>query len=159
MFVFNTLLMTAANVESNTAKRDAVKDLATLKELKWCAAGCLGGILPFIVMDAILVADYADVISYDTFNTFNPVTLDECILILFGVSAILPTGYAVLHSPIPPADRFLGKSSAYVNAYTKAYKKQAKGQRIFMSASGCLGGMIVGVCTVTALAGHGNVGE
>ena len=134
------------------AKHDAENDAKLDNKLKWFGAGCLGGVLPFIVMDAIMIADYTDLISY---NTFAALTEDACLFSLLGVSAILPTGYAVLHTPILPADQLLGKSSNYVDAYTRYYRKQVKGRRILLSASGCLSGMLVGVFTVTALSGHG----
>ena len=135
------------------AKRDAENDAKLDNKLKWFGAGCLGGVLPFIVLDAILIADYTDVISH---NTFDPYTLDACILSLLGAGAILPTGYVVLHTPILPADRLLGKSPNYVDAYTRYYRKQVKSERILLSASGCLSGMLVGVFTVAALSGHGS---
>ena len=50
----------------------------------------------------------------------------------------MPTFYAVIHSQTPRAERFLGKSSHYVNAYTTAYRRQVKIQRIALSATGCM---------------------
>lgn len=135
------------------AKRDAENDAKLDNKLKWFGAGCLGGILPFIVLDAIILADYTDVISD---NTFAPHTLDTCMFSLLGAGAILPTGYAVLHTPILPADRLLGKSPNYVDAYARYYRKQVKGERILLSASGCLSGMLAGVFTIAALSGHGS---
>ena len=140
LLVFSVPLMTEAQIAEIQAKRDAEKDAKVLNELKWFGAGCLGGVSPFIVMDAAVLAELTD--AYDLSGLLNK--HETCFLILFGASFIAPTGYAILHSPSPPIDRFLGKSSDYIDAYTTAYKRRVKGARILSSIIGCGSGISIG---------------
>ena len=69
-----------------------------------------------------------------------------------GAGMLLPTGYAIFHSPTLPAEAFLGKSPDYIAAYTSAYtsvdtlvdRRQARAQRAAFSAMGCLAGISFG---------------
>ena len=70
---------------------------------------------------------------YDTFDTIDP----RCCFAIYGLS---PTAVALIHSPAPPADRLLGKSPDWVDAYTKAYKKNMRVYRAASSAVGCITG-------------------
>ena len=50
----------------------------------------------------------------------------------------------MIDAPTPPADRLLGKSPEWVNAYTEAYQKSMRGLSVKSSAMGCLfGGMVL----------------
>ncbi len=44
----------------------------------------------------------------------GPIPPNTCLIFVFGVGLLLPTGYAALHSPVPSASRFLRKTSDYV---------------------------------------------
>ena len=157
MLVFMILSMTAsveANVEAKEAKsdveekakRDAEKDAKKVNELKWFAGGFLGTFLPCISLCAFIQADANGVYLENELPRFLGFgTLYICCSSLIGVGALLPTGYAIFHSPTPRADRFLGKSSEYVEAYTTAYRKQAQLRRTALSATGCIAGISVGI--------------
>ena len=72
----------------------------------------------------------------------NPV----CCLAIYGVYVLTPTAVARIHSPTPPADRLLGKSPEWINAYTKAYKNTTRLYRTDSSIRGCVvGGVVLGV--------------
>ena len=42
-----------------------------------------------------------------------------------------------------PSERLIGKSPAYINAYTKTYKKEVKDKRLIYTATGCLAGSTI----------------
>ena len=145
MLTFSVPLMTEAKVEENAAKRDAEKDAARVNELRWFAAGFFGGAAPFLSLWVL------------PFDEGNYDVTYACWLSLLGTGVLLPTGYAVFDSPSPPADRFLGKSSDYVDAYTTAYRRQVKRQRIKLSATGCIIGTFLG-CVLAQFAPINNGG-
>lgn len=139
ILVFSVPLITVANVEDNDAIRDAEKDAVNVNELRWFAAGCFGGTAPFLSLWVL------------PFETGNYDLVYSCWLSLLGTGILLPTGYAVFHSPSPPADRFLGKSSVYIDAYTTTYRRQAKLQQIKITAKGCIIGTFLG-CGIATFA-------
>lgn len=140
--VFSIPSVTASDVEAD-AKRDAEKDAKSFNKLKWFAGSCLGGALPYLSLFVLIVADdYGGVdLAGDILLRYPPEAFYVCI----GTGALLPMGYAIFHSPTPHADRFLGKSSDYVNAYTAAYRRRIKRQRIALSATGCIVGTCLGI--------------
>ena len=75
---------------------------------------------------------------YDTFYDIDP----HCCLAIYGIYALSPTAVALIHSPVPPADRLLGKSPVWVDAYTKAYKKHMRRYRAESSTVGCFAGTL-----------------
>ena len=82
---------------------------------KWFAAGYMTTNASII---AIVLAAWANEnLLNNTFDTFNH---DACLLAIYGAYTLAPTAIAILHAATPPADRLLGKSPDWVNAYTKA---------------------------------------
>ncbi len=50
--------------------------------------------------------------------------------------------------PTPPVNRLIGKTPAYVDAYTDTYKKEVRIKRLIHTSAGCLGGTAVSVWIV-----------
>lgn len=110
-----------------------------------------GGCFPLVILTTLT---FGENISY-----IGPIPLDTCLIFVFGVGLLLPTGYATLHSPVPPANRFLGKSSDYVDAYTMAYRNRMKRKRVAQSAKGCLlGTCLSGSLIVPAIIMFSDIG-
>ena len=61
------------------------------------------------------------------------------------------TAVAIIHAATPPADRFLGKSPDWVNAYTKAYQKNMRRYRAESTVTGCVMGGAVLATTLYVL--------
>ncbi len=144
IFLMTVLILSiplvAVSVEAKDPKSEAKKDVKNIKELKWFAAGFLGGVLPFI---PICILNAADNVQNDDLYYIS------CLFL--GVSPLLPTTYAIFHSPVPPAEQLLGKPPDYVNAYTDAYRSYAKSHRVALSIAGCMAGGFVGAATVVML--------
>ena len=81
-------------------------------------------------------------------NALDSLNDPMCFLPVFGAYTLAPTAVAILHAPTPPADRLLGKSPDWVNAYTKAYKTNMRGARAVSSAMGCVMGSVVLLSTL-----------
>ena len=64
----------------------------------------------------------------------------SCCVVTYGIFALTPTAFALIDSPVPPADRLLGKSPDWVNAYIQAYQKGMKRYRTEASVAGCFAG-------------------
>ncbi len=64
-------------------------------------------------------------------------TAGSCLL---GSVAI---GGAYMYQPVPPAERLLGKSAAYVDFYTDAYKARMRRLQLVAATKGALGGSAV----------------
>ena len=67
---------------------------------------------------------------------------------ILGVVGHLPLGAAAIggayfYQPVPPVDRLLGKSAAYVSIYTDAYKARSRSLRLSAATKGALGGATV----------------
>ena len=67
---------------------------------------------------------------------------------VLGVVGNLPLGAvaiggAYVYQPVPPAERLLGKSAAYVSIYTDAYKARSRRLQLEAAAKGALGGATV----------------
>lgn len=137
VLILSIPLMTAS-VEAKDAKSEAKKDAENIKELRWFAAGFLGGVLPFIPMCVLNVVD--DIQGDDLYY------ISCCLL---GVSPLLPTTYAIFHSPVPPVEQLLGKPPDYVSAYTDAYRNYAKVYRVGLSIAGCMAGVSIGAIVIT----------
>lgn len=101
------------------AKRDA-KAAASI--VKWNRAQLIGcGIgAPLLILGAI-ASGYGDP-EDNLYMTLG------CL----GVAAIaVPIGYAFYHTPTPPPKRLIGKTPAYIAAYTKTYNNAVKKRRLF----------------------------
>ena len=81
------------------------------------------------------------------YGTFDNITL-SCCTATYGISALTPTAFALIHSPVPPADRLLGKSPDWVHAYIQAYQKGMKRYRAEASVAGCFAGTATLAATV-----------
>ena len=125
---------------------------------QWFAAAyVLSNASPCILIPGIWVSDKFHL--YD--GTID--TIFSCCLATYGISALVPITVARLHSPSPPADRLLGKSPEWANAYTKAYQKGMKRYRTDASVVGCIAGTGAMVATLFLSAGvfssSGNIGD
>ena len=146
MLVFSVPCVAANDIEAD-AKRDAQKDAKSFNKLRWFAGGCLGSACPFILGTAHTVAGSRGIHLENHIPKpfiFSPEVTDFCCLSFFAGGVLLPIGYAAFHSPTPLADRFLGKSPDYVNAYTTVYRRRIKQQQIVWSTRGCLVGTSIG---------------
>lgn len=150
MLVFSHPLMTASVAAKDAksdvkveAKRDAERDAKSVHKL-WFAGGCLGSGLPYLSLYVLLFAE-AHGVYIDIGDFQGADKLGICCLSVIGAGTLLPTWYAIFHSPTPPADQLLGKSLDYVNAYTTAYRRKVQREQIVLSATGCLVGTGVGV--------------
>ena len=89
------------------------------------------------------------------------ISLSHCAA-AYGILAITPTALALIDSSVPPADRLLGKSPDWVNAYTQAYQKGMKRYRAESSVAGCFAGTVTFAATIaliTAVTGGGTPGS
>ena len=90
---------------------------------------------PLVFMSAIWMIEEFNL--YDgTINNIDP----RCCLAAYGIYVLAPTVVAMTHSPALPAERLLGKSSEWVNAYTKAYQKSVKRHRTDATIAGYVAG-------------------
>ena len=90
---------------------------------------------PLVFMSAIQMIEEFN-LDAGTLRTIDP----RYCLAAYGIYALAPTVVAMTHSPAPPAERLLGKSPEWVNAYTKAYQKSVKRHRTDATITGCFVG-------------------
>ena len=154
VFIFSIPFMTAS-VEAKDAKSDAEKDTKNIKELGWFTVSCLGSALPFIGALVLNIADDSGN-QHDITSCLQDDHLYPICVSVYGLGALLPTVYAILHSPIPPAERLLGKSPDYVSAYTDTYRNDAKRRRVVLSAAGCIAGTSIGIGILLMFAPDGS---
>ncbi len=155
VIVFSVPLRVEAKIEDASAKRDAEKDVRSYNEYKWFAGGCLGAAIPLMLLSVWRFADYhghgvyiEDYIPHPQGqNTLDFSYTNYCWLSSLVAGALMPTLYAIFHSPTPPAEKFLGKSPDYINAYIIAYTSKVKRQRIALSTVGCIVGTCLGTST------------
>ena len=121
---------------NSDAQRDAKKDVNALELFVAAGAGT------FACTGLICVAN-------DENNVWS--SLDQAALILpascLFISAGGITGRAIFQTATPRADRFLGKSADYINAYTKTYSRSVKRRRVIAAGIGCL----LGLCSIPLL--------
>ena len=94
-------------------------------------------------------------------GTIDDIHLSHCVA-AYGILALTPTALALIDSPVPPADRLLGKSPDWVNAYTQAYQKGMKRYRAESSVAGCFAGTVTfagTVALITAVIGGNTPGS
>ena len=130
-----------ASTNEITAARIAGENDAKGFQWKWFAAGYLTPILFISAAWAIEASDS---------GAFDDVTMSHCVA-AYGIIALTPTVFSLIHSPVPPADRLLGKSPDWVNAYTQAYQRSVKGYRAAASLGGCVGGTATLVFTINLI--------
>ena len=107
----------------------------------WFAAG-------YITANASVIAITLGVWATEGLAADVSRTIDNNLMWFFGMYGayiLAPTAFALLDIPIPPADRLLGKSPDWVDAYTKAYQKNMRRYRAESAAAGCcIGGWVLG---------------
>ncbi len=115
---------------------------------KWFTAGYLTiSATPIVFLSAnwFIQEFHLDDLYYGTLDNIDPI---YCCAAAYGIYALTPTMLALIHSPVPPADRLLGKSPDWVNAYTQAYQKGMKRYRVEASVAGCFAGTSTLAATV-----------
>ena len=48
--------------------------------------------------------------------------------------------------PAPPVNRLIGKTPAYVDAYTSTFKREVKKKRLIHTSAGCISGTALAIC-------------
>ena len=137
LFFANVMPIVAETPEVKEARIAGENDAKGVK-WKWFAAGCMT-----INASAIAIALACWFNESCLVNTLdaNPAGWS----IIYGAYLLTPTAVALSNSPTPPADRLLGKSPEWVDAYTKAYQKGMRRYRAESSAAGCfIGGVVLG---------------
>ena len=131
----------AATVEITEARLAGESDAKNLDKWKFkrFAAGFCGGATPMVLLSTLLVSDAI----WDTSYVAN---LGVFPCVLSGLGTLLPIGVAIIHAPAPSAQRLLGKSPDWVNAYTKAYQKSIKRYNAEATFGGCLLGTTISGC-------------
>lgn len=66
-----------------------------------------------------------------------------------GGSIVLLASQVV--EPIPPTNRFIGKSTEYVILYTDTYQREIKRQRLISTSAGCIGGSVLAAFIAVSL--------
>ena len=127
-----------ASTNEITAARIAGENDAKGFQWKWFAAGYL---TPILFISAAWAIEESDS------GVFDDVPSSYC-AVTYGIIALTPTVFSLIHSPVPPADRLLGKSPDWVNAYTQAYQRGVKRHRAAASLGGCVAGTATLVSTV-----------
>ncbi len=56
-----------------------------------------------------------------------------------GILGPLGILIATIHTPAPPINRLIGKSSEYVAIYTSTYQDRVKGRQTKIATQGCIG--------------------
>ena len=131
----------AATVEITEARLAGESDAKNLDKWKFkrFAVGVCGSATPIVLLSTLLVGDAIWDTSYaDNLGAF------PCVL--YGLGTLLPIGDAIIHAPAPPAQRLLGKSPDWVNAYTKAYQKTIKRYNAKATFDGWLTGTAISAC-------------
>ena len=130
LLIFSTLPLSFAQQNSvqTQAKADAHRDVnRDMRESLWFTAGLIGSSVGTVtgcvsgILGGILIGDF-NILP----NDVPPV--ESCGIggvLLFGILAVPISVHLYPHSPRPPPERLLGKSSEYVTAYTQAYRSKA----------------------------------
>ena len=143
VLAFSILYLSAnveATVEITEARIAGESDAKNLDKWKFkrFTVGFCGSATPIVLLSALVVGDAAWDISYK-YNNFDPTVC----CVLYGIGTLLPIGEALIRAPKPPAQRLLGKSPEWVNAYTKAYQASMKKRNMDATLMGCLTGAAV----------------
>jgi len=118
----------------SAAAADVLQDVPKdVKQRTWCLrGGCFGvlglaagGVLSGLAQEAKLVSD--DMQQLYIAGIFAPIA---------GV--VLARYWAYKSSPVPPPERLLGKSPAYIDAYTQAYRSKIRSYRFQCALYGVL---------------------
>ena len=124
---------------------------------QWFSAGYLSAhASPILLLLAMWLMD-----EFSLDATIDDIHPSHCVA-AYGILALTPTALALIDSPVPPADRLLGKSPDWVNAYTQAYQKGMKRYRAESSVAGCFAGTVTfagTVALITAVTGGNTPGS
>ena len=138
---YASLMPIVAETDEITAARIAGKNDAQGFKWEWFTAG-------YMTANASVIAVvFAPMALNNSLDTIDP----ACWYTIYGAYILTPTAVALIESPTPPADRLLGKSPDWINAYTKAYKQTMRRYRAESSAAGCFSGGTVLALTLYAL--------
>lgn len=132
---FTSVIQIVASTDEITEARIAGGNDAKGFKWKWFAASYMTTNASAI---AIVLATWAN--ERLLTNAFDTINHPTCLSAIYGAYVLAPTAIAIIHAPTPPADRLLGKSPDWVNAYTKAYKKNMRRCRTESTAVGCIVG-------------------
>ena len=144
LFYASVVPIVAETPEITEARLAGRNDAAVFK-WKWFAAGYITANATPIV---VALASWAhDELLVNPADAVDPV----CLLAICGAYTLIPTAVAMINSPTPPADRLLGKSPEWVNAYTKAYKNVTRRHRTGATLIGCMAGGAVLAATIHAI--------
>ena len=130
----------AATVEITEARLAGESDAKNLGKWKFkrFAVGFCGSATPIVLLSAVLLGDAIWDTSYaDSLMAYS--------CVLYGIGGLLTIGAALTHAPEPPAQRLLGKSPDWVNAYTEAYQKSIKRYNAIATFEGCVAGTVIPV--------------
>ena len=130
----------AATVEMTEARLAGESDAKNLGKWKFkrFAVGFCGSATPIVLLSAVLLGDADWDITYgDSLMAYS--------CVLYGIGGLLTIGAALTHAPEPPAQRLLGKSPDWVNAYTEAYQKSIKRYNAIATFEGCVAGTFIPV--------------
>ena len=137
---YASVIQIVASTDEMTEARIAGENDAKGFKWKWFAAG-------YVTTNASVIAIVLAIWANENLvnHAFDTLHHDACLLAIYGAYTLAPTAIAILHAATPPADRLLGKSPDWVNAYTKAYQKNMRRYRAESTAAGCVvGGAVLG---------------
>ena len=138
LLLFSTMSVSLAQQHAvqAQAKADASADMSSISKTEWfisgglgsavgCFLGCAGGYLLGKVNPGYTSAPISNTQTHFAFAGG----------ILLGVCAVPTAVFVYPHNVTPPPERLLGKSPAYIEAYTQAYKSRTTLLRkIFVTA-------------------------
>jgi hypothetical protein len=145
---YASVIQIVASTDEITEARISGENDAQGFQWKWFAASYMTTNASVI---AIMLTYWTnEKLLHNSLNNIQP----ACCYTIYGAYVLTPTAVAIIDSPTPPADRLLGKSSEWVNAYTKAYKNVTRQHRTEATLIGCMAGGVVLAATVTFLGGN-----
>ena len=157
LLLFSTTPVSLAqlNAVKAQAETDASADMSDMAKAKWFLLGGLGSTVGCLIGCAggcLLGSVNRGYTSNSVSNTQANFAFAGAILL--GVCAVPITVFGYPHNVTPPPERLLGKSPAYIQAYTQAYKSRTVLLRkIFVTAGSVASNL--GVMTVILPLGLG----
>ena len=145
---YASVIQIVASTDEITEARISGENDAQGFQWKWFAASYMTTNASVI---AIMLTYWTnEKLLHNSLNNIQP----ACCYTIYGAYVLTPTAVAIIDSLTPPADRLLGKSPEWVNAYTKAYKSVTRRHRTGATLIGCIAGGVVLAATVTFLGGN-----
>ena len=149
MLIFGSPMLLYAQQDTVmlAAKADAEKDAERdVNKLAWFTVGLVGGSAGAI--GGCIIGGEIDPPSGSGLLYTDTISDGQVIGTLVGavIGATIPLVGTSLYKPNVPPDRFIGKSSEYIDHYTDAYRKKARSIRTGAAASGIiLPGCLIGL--------------